>query len=84
VNVFLEETMRKIATVVAALGIATVLSATVVPAQAHDWGYGWRGHERHEHEWRGHRWYPGYYGYRYYAPSAYLAVPGLTFGFAFR
>ena len=24
------------------------------------------------------------YGYRYYAPSAYLAVPGLPFGFAFR
>jgi hypothetical protein len=80
----MEETMRKIAIVLAALGVATVLSAAVVPAQAHDWRYGWRGHERHEHEWRGQRWYPGYYGYRYYAPSAYLAAPGLTFGFAFR
>lgn len=73
--------MRKIAIVLAALGIAAVLSAPVVTAQAHDWGHGWRGHERHEHEWRGHRWYPGY---RYDAPSAYLAVPGLPFGFAVR
>jgi len=30
--------MRKIAIVLAALGFATVLSAAVVPAQAHDWG----------------------------------------------
>ena len=76
--------MRNIATVLAALGFAMVLSAAAVPAQAHDLRDGWRGHERHEHEWRGHRWYPGYYGYHYYAPSAYLAVPGLPFGFAFR
>ena len=76
--------MRKIAIVLAALGIATVLSAAVAPAQAHDWGYGWRGHERYAHGWRGHRWYPEYHGYRYYAPSPNLAVPGLTFGFAFR
>jgi hypothetical protein len=61
-----------------------VLSAAVVPAQAQDWKDGWRGHQRYEHEWRGHRWYPGYYGYRYHASSAYLAVPGLPFGFAFR
>jgi len=74
--------MRKIAIVLAALGIATVLSAAVVPAQAHDWGYGWRGHERYAHEWHGHRWYPEYHRYR--APSAYLAVPGLTFGFGSR
>jgi hypothetical protein len=72
--------MRKIAIGLAALGVATVLSAAAVPAQAHDRSYGWRG----QHAWRGHRWYPGYYGYRYYAPSAYLAVPGLTFGFALR
>jgi hypothetical protein len=77
----MEETMRKIAIVLAALGVATMLSAAILPAQAHDWGYGWRGHERYEHEWRGHRWHPGYYGYRYYAPSTYLAAPGLTFGF---
>ena len=76
--------MRKIAIVLAALGVATVLSAGVVPAQAHDWGHGWRGHERHEHEWHGQRWYPGYYGYRYYGPSGYLVLPGLTFGFGFR
>ena len=80
----MEKTMRKIAIVLAALGFATMLSAAVLPAQAHDWGYGWRGHERYEHAWRGHRWHPGYYGYRYYAPSTYLAAPGLTFGFAFR
>jgi len=80
----MEKAMRKIAIVLAALGAATMLSATVLPAQAHDWGYGWRGHERYEHEWRGHRWHPGYYGYRYYAPSTYLAAPGETFGFAFR
>ena len=80
----MEKAMRKIAIVLAALGVATMLSAAVLPAQAHDWGYGWRGHERYEHEWRSHRWHPGYYGYRYYAPSTYLAAPGLTFGFAFR
>ena len=76
--------MRKIAIVLAALGIATVLSAAVVPAQARDWGYGWRGHERYAHEWRGHRWYPEYHGYRYYAPPTYSAEPAPTFGFAFR
>ena len=80
----MEKAMRKIAIVLAALGLATMLSAAVLPAQAqaHDWGYGWRGHERYEHEWRGHRWHPGYYSYRYYGPSTYLAAPGLTFGFA--
>jgi hypothetical protein len=45
---------------------------------------GGSGQERYAHEWHGHRWYPEYHGYRYYAPSTYLAVPGLTFGFAFR
>lgn len=76
--------MRKIPTILAALGIAAVLSAAVAPAQAHDWGYGWRGHERHEHEWRGHYWHPGYSSYRYYAPSAHLAAPGLSYGFTVR
>lgn len=71
--------MRKIPIILAALGIAAVLSAGVAPAQAHDWGHGWRGHERHEHEWRGHRWYPGYSTYRYYAPSEYPGIPGLPF-----
>ena len=80
---YMEKAMRKIAIVLAAVGVATMLSAAVLPAQAHDWGY-WRGHARYEHEWRGHRWHPGYYAYRYYAPSTYLAVPGLTYGFAFR
>ena len=56
----MEKAMRKIAIVLAALGVATMLSAAVLPAQAHDWGYGWRGQERYEHEWRGHRWHPGY------------------------
>jgi hypothetical protein len=79
--------MRKIPIVLAALGIATVVSAAAVaPAQAHDeWGHGWRGHERREHEWRDYRWYPGYSSYRYYYPPfAYSAVPGLPFGFVVR
>jgi hypothetical protein len=91
-----ERDMRRVAMVLATVGLIAVGMATT-PARAHDgwWGYpewrehAWREREWREREWRRHWWrehhyrQPGNYGYSYYTPPTYYQ-PGVTYGYDFR
>lgn len=56
--------MRRFALALAAAGIITTLGFAGLPAQAHEWGWGY--HRGYQQEWRGHQWreHRGGYGSR--------------------